>query len=237
MTDCEVFIGWDARERSAWEVCARSIMRHAAVPPAIRPIGIATLHGTYLRPFERRRGMAGGSVLWDTISDAPMSTEFSLARFFVPLVARARWALFCDGDFMFRADVHELIALADPRYAVQVVKHEHHPAERTKMDGQPQTDYPRKNWSSLVLWNLGHAAARRLWKAEANMQPGLWLHRFGWLKDHEIGELPAEWNWLEGSSDPAVEPKAVHYTRGTPDMLDEPLAFEWEWLALEGMHE
>lgn len=213
MPDCEILIGWDARERTAWEVCARSIIRNAALPPTIRPIGMGTLRGLYNRPTERR-----GQVLWDSISNAPMSTEFALARFFVPLVSRARWALFCDGDFMFRADVADLFALADPHFAVQVVKHHYHPTERLKMDGQPQTDYPCKNWSSLILWNLKHASANRIWNADANLRPGLWLQRFGWLHDDEIGELPVEWNWLEGSSDPAIEPKAVHFTRGTPDM-------------------
>lgn len=208
----EIFIGYDSRERAAWEVCARSIVRHAALPPTISPIGMGTLNGAYRRPTERR-----GGILFDTVSDAPMSTEFALARFFVPCVARAQWVLFCDADFMFRADVAELFALADHRFAVQVVKHDFHPADVVKMDGQPQTDYPRKNWSSLVLWNMAHAANKRLWQADLDTRPGLWFHQFGWLKDHEIGELPAEWNYLEGVS-AAADAKAVHFTAGTPDM-------------------
>jgi hypothetical protein len=230
MSDREIFIGFDSRARSAWEVCARSIVRAAALPPTISPIGLATLDGAYRRPTERR-----GEILFDVVSGAPMSTEFALARFFVPCVSRARWALFVDGDFMFRADVAELFALADPKYAVQVVKHRHEPKEKNKMVGQVQTDYPRKNWSSLVLWNMKHAGNARLWQSDLDCQPGLWFHQFRWLHDAQIGELPEEWNWLEGHSDPAICPKAVHYTRGTPDMLKEPLAFEQEWLALGGV--
>ena len=224
--DVEIFIGYDSRERTAWEVCARSIIRHAALPPTISPIGMGTLNGHYRRPTERRDG-----ILFDTVSKAPMSTEFALARFFVPCVAKASWALFCDADFMFRADVAELFALADMRFAVQVVKHEHHPIDKVKMDGQPQTDYPRKNWSSLMLWNMQHAGVRRLKLGDANTMPGLWLHQFAWLDAHEIGALPLEWNWLESVSSPAIEPKAVHFTRGVPGMIKPPVAYAEEWLS------
>ena len=220
-----MFVGFDERERTAWEVCARSIIRHAALPPTISPIGMGTLNGRYRRPTEQRDG-----ILFDAVSNAPMSTEFALARFFVPTVARAHWALFVDTDFMFRADVAELFALADMRYAVQVVKHEHHPREHVKMDGQPQSDYAMKNWSSCVLWNMVHAANRRLWQDDLDHRPGLWFHQFGWLRDDEIGELPGEWNFLEGVSDPTIEPKAVHFTNGCPDMpgYENSLhAYEW----------
>ncbi|MCR4331286.1 MAG: hypothetical protein NUV34_01060 [Sulfuricaulis sp.] len=234
MPDCEVFIGWDDRERAAWEVCARSIIRNAAMPPTIRPISMQALReiGRYKRPTDRRDG-----VLFDEISNAPMATEFAIARFFVPLVARARWALFVDADFMFRADVAELFALADPRYAVQVVQHpDYAPHETIKMDGQPQSGYARKNWSSMMLWNMNHAgAACRMSLHDANTRPGLWLHQFAWVHDGEIGALPAEWNWLEGISDPGIDPKAVHFTRGTPDIPGyENSAYADEWAALAG---
>ena len=216
MTDYEVFIGWDYRERLAWEICARSIIAHSVMPPPpIRPISMQALQ-------------AAG--LWDVVSDAPMSTEFALARFFVPFMTRAHWAIFCDTDFMFRADIGELIAHADKRYAVQVVQHpDYIPRETMKMDGQPQLAYKRKNWSSLVLWNMSHAGARRLNQHDANVKPGLWLHQFMWLNAHEIGALPAEWNWLDGTSDTAINPKAVHFTRGTPDILDKPMSYRKEW--------
>lgn len=225
--DIEIFIGWDPREQLAWKVCARSLLRSASLPPALAPITRARLEseGLYRRPTEMR----GGS-LWDVVSEAPMSTEFALARFFVPFVARAPWALFVDGDFMFRSDVAGLLECADPRHAVQVVKHDHRPSETVKMDGQPQIAYDRKNWSSCVLWNLRHAGSRRLLMSDLTTRPGLWLHQFGWLKEHEIGELPLEWNWLEGSSDPGIEPKAVHFTRGTPDMPGyENVRYATEW--------
>jgi len=160
-----------------------------------------------------------------------MSTDFSLARFWVPQLAGiSGWALFCDCDFMFRADVQELFALADPRYAVMVVKHDHQPTEMLKMDGQVQTRYPRKNWSSLMLWNLEHKGTLSLGHFTLNNTRGIDLHRFCWLDDKHIGSLPEHWNWLDGHSSSGMEPAAVHFTRGTPDMAGyEHTRYAPEW--------
>ncbi len=50
------------------------------------------------------------------------------------------------------------------------------------------------------------------------------MHRFFWLHDSEIGELPAEWNWLVGLQPKPDAPKLAHFTLGTPDLpLVEPL--------------
>jgi hypothetical protein len=211
-----VYIGYDARERLAWQVCAASLQDCAADPVAVEPIGRPALEkaGLYQRPTSIRDGR-----LWDDISGAPCSTDFSIARFWAAALAgRTGWALFCDGDFLWRRDVGQLFALADHRYAVMVVPHQHAPTEPMKMDGQIQTVYERKNWSSLVLWNLAHAGAQRLNHFTLNTRPGRDLHRFCWLRDEEIGFLPETWNWLDGHSDPALDPAAVHFTRGTPDM-------------------
>ena len=224
----KVFVGWDPREVAAYQVCVRSLAAQSSVALDIEPLVLGHLQalGLYRRPTARR-----GGRLWDLISDAPMSTEFALTRFLVPhLAGRGGWALFCDADFLWRADVAELLELADPRTAVQVVKHDHRPRETSKMDGQAQVPYARKNWSSLVLWNCCHPAHAALTLGEINGVPGRHLHAFHWLEDALIGALPEHWNWLEGWSSPALEPKAVHYTRGTPDMAGHagaPFAGEW----------
>lgn len=225
-----VFIGWDGREPTAWKVCAASLVARSVYPPIVAPVTRTTLErsGLYERPTVRdERG-----VLIDLISKAPMSTDFSLARFWVPHLARERsgWVLFCDCDFLFRASVEELFALRDRRYAVMVVKHKHKPSETTKMDAQPQTRYARKNWSSLMLWNLEHPSLTNLSPHLLNTAAGTDLHQFCWLKDEEIGALSEEWNWLDGHSSAELEPKAVHFTRGTPDMIGyEHTRYAPEW--------
>jgi hypothetical protein len=133
---------------------------------------------------------------------------------------------------MWREGVSELFAMAYDAYAVMVVQHQHQPRENVKMRGQAQQAYPRKNWSSLILWNCEHPSNAVLTPDVVNMRSGRWLHSFGWLCDDEIGALPACWNWLEGHDDPIIEPAAVHYTRGTPDMPGyEDAAYADEWRA------
>ncbi len=229
MTDAlRVFIGWDPREQDAYRVAARSLRRHASIRLDVQPLILEQLRaqGLYRRPTERRDGR-----LWDGISGAPMSTEFALTRFLVPELAGYKgWALFCDGDFLFRGDVAELLEHADEDVALYCVNHYYHPRESLKMDGQAQTDYARKNWSSLMLWNCGHLMhAGQLDRVVR--WPGLWLHQFRWLPDWPVlNYLPLAWNWLEGISDPKIDPKAVHFTRGTPDMPGyENAAFADAW--------
>jgi lipopolysaccharide biosynthesis glycosyltransferase len=217
----EFFIGWDPRESLGWQICVRSLLKHAKVPPAIHPISITHLGSAYRRPTERRDGR-----LWDTKSNAYMSTEFSLARFWTPSLSKAEWSIFCDGDFLFRSDVAELEKLLDPQYAVMVVKHDFKPKAESKMDGQVQTTYDRKLWSSLIAFNNTRAACKRLDAYELENKTGLYLHALRWCKDYEIGELPAAWNFVPGHNE--GDAKAVHFTQGTPDMgYDNEFAPEW----------
>jgi len=216
MEPLRCYVGYDVREENAFEVACASIARHASRPVRIEAVGmgVAAHRGLYWRPTELRPGADGAQQLWDVISDAPMSTGFSFARFLVPLLAHyTGWAVFCDCDFMFRADIAKLFALADPRYAVQVVKHHYVTGlDAVKMDGQANPSYARKNWSSLMLFNCEHPANKILTAEFVNAMTGRDLHGFVWLEDHLVGGLPFEWNWLE------LEPLAVHFTRGTPDM-------------------
>lgn len=221
MFSLKIFVGFDTREVSAYHVCTASLRRHATQPLMVYPLRLADLRrrGLYTRPHERREG-----ILWDAISDRPMSTEFALSRFLVPALAGySGWALYCDCDFLWRADVCKLIALADPAYAVMVVKHCYVPAQ-VKMDGQRNLAYPRKNWSSLMLFNCEHPANLSLNAHAVNARHRDYLHGFGWLNDEQIGALPFEWNWLQ------LEPLAVHFTNGTPQMPGhESAAYAGEW--------
>jgi hypothetical protein len=227
MQSLSLFIGYDPREDSAYKVCAHSAKKRSTLPLEIAPIKLDDMRtrGLYRRPTEMR-----GHQLWDVISDAPMSTEFAISRFLTLHLSKTNWALFCDCDFLWLDDIAKLAALADERYAVMCVQHNHQPLEATKMNNQAQVHYARKNWSSLMLWNCKHPANAELTVDVINTVPGRDLHRFFWLKDSEIGALPSRWNWLEGHSDPAIIPGAVHYTRGGPwfdHMKDCGYAQEW----------
>lgn len=227
MKKLSIWIGYDPREAAAYAVARASIRRHATIPVPIHGLVLNDLRekGLYTRPHERR-----GCQLWDVISDAPCATEFSNSRFLVPHLAGSGWALFMDCDMLVRGNIRELFDLCDPEKAVMVVKHNHQPPEGVKMDGQMQTRYARKNWSSVIAFNCDHPANKALTLEMVNELPGRDLHRFCWLEDDLIGELPVEWNWLAGHSDPAVDPKIVHHTEGSPCLPgyeDAPFADEW----------
>ena len=143
------------------------------------------------------------------------STDFAISRFLVPAMCNFDgWAIFCDGDMLCRSDISHLYRMRDEKYAVQVVKHDHRPREETKFLGQKQLAYPRKNWSSVMLMNCSRC--KSLNPPYVNTAPGVDLHRFAWLEDEAIGELPREWNHLVGYDSPNQEAKIVHYTLGMP---------------------
>lgn len=208
-----IYIGHDPREEEAYQVACASLLRQSSRGVRIEPLNARRLYEQRLlwRPVEEHNGQQ-----FDHLSGMPQSTGFATSRFLVPFLARGGTALFVDCDVVFLADPAELFKLADSRYAVQVVQHQHLPAEVTKMCGQVQTCYPRKNWSSVVLWNCDHPAHHRLTLAQVNQYPGELLHRFFWLRDSEIGALPPAWNWLVGVQPRPETPKLAHFTLGGP---------------------
>jgi hypothetical protein len=215
-----VFVGWDARQDEVFEVCKFSLERRASIPVVVTPIKLADVRakGLYTRDL-----------------DPLASTEFTYSRFLTPALAGySGMALYCDCDFLWLADIAELGGLADPSKAVQCVQHDHRPPEASKMDGKPQSAYPRKNWSSLMLFHCDQPSVRALTPEIVNYESGAYLHRMQWAKDADIGPLPAGWNWLEGWSKPpaAGTPKVIHFTRGGPwyDAWRD-VAFADLWLA------
>lgn len=226
-----VYIGYDIRDVTAYEVCRASLLRHASIPVEVIPLKDYELRakGVYWRPYHvDERGQR-----WDDRDGKPFSTDFSFARFCVPLLEKDAddWVLFQDPDMLWRADIAELLALADDRYALMCVQHDHRPPETEKMGGLMQTVYGRKNWSSLML--IKPSRNLSLTPHVVNNQQGSWLHALGWLSDEDIGALPPEWNWLEGWSNPDIDPKLAHFTRGTPDLIDIDMPYAEEWRAVE----
>ena len=235
MEPLKIFIGFDNREPIAYEVARDSIIRHASGPVSITPIELSRnmAWGMIDRPLRRN-----GNQIWDVLSDAPASTEFAASRFLTPLLGQTGPILFIDCDFLALGDVIEILAEFDPARAVQVVKHDQRPSETVKMDNQPQTVYPRKNWSSTILWNADHPANRALTLDKINSLPGRFLHGFCWLEDAEIGTLRPGWNWLV-NAEPKPDPLwFAHYTLGGPWFNDWKAAPHDElWLHAKASYE
>jgi lipopolysaccharide biosynthesis glycosyltransferase len=199
----KVFVGYDTREDIAYQVCKHSIKSKSKLAD-VRPLKQQELRdaGWYTRPIDKLA-----------------STEFTFTRFLIPELTNFKgWALFMDCDMILTTDIKELFDQADPKYAVMCVQHDYTPKEGTKMDGQKQTIYPRKNWSSVMLFNCAHPSNAKLTMDLVNDPEinGAYLHRFSWLKDEEIGELDHTWNYLVGVYDDIDKPKLIHYTEGGP---------------------
>ena len=166
MNPLKIFVGWDSREDIAYQVCKSSIELHASVPVEIIPLKQKTLRkeGIYTRPV-----------------DQLASTEFTFTRFLIPQLCEFKgWALFIDCDFVFKEDVANLFRYINNQYAVMCAQHDYTPPEGTKMDGQQQHNYPRKNWSSMMLVNCEHPDNRIVTADFVNdtNKTGAYLHRF-----------------------------------------------------------
>ena len=219
ITNPSFFIGYDSKEDIAYRVCKQSLINKSSIDLTVNSLKIYELIAQNIYS----RGI-----------DPLASTEFTYTRFLVPhLMNYQGWAVFCDCDFIFFQDVAKLFENISDDKAVYCVKHDYTPKEKHKMDGQQQTIYPRKNWSSFIVFNCAHPSNRKLNLEVVNSEPGSFLHQFKWLKDDEIGSLDERWNWLEGwtSNHNNEKPFAVHYTRGGP-WFDEwqDVEFAKEWL-------
>lgn len=205
MTDpFRIFVGWDRREPIAYDVAKHSLERHASIPVEVTPIKIDELREQKL--------------YWRT-QDPLATTDFTYSRFLTPALAGYKgWALFCDCDFLFLGDIKGLVEYTKTPKAVYCVQHDYTPKDTVKMDGKPQSVYPRKNWSSLMLFNCDHPSVKTLTPEVVNTQTGAYLHRMQWAKDEDIGSLPVTWNWLEGWNEKPAQgtPNVVHFTRGGP---------------------
>lgn len=220
----KIFIGWDSREDIAYQVCKESLLRNTSVELDIQPI--------------KQSEMREKGLYWRE-HDPLSSTEFSFTRFLVPYLAGYKgWAVFMDCDFLWRGDVAGLMDYANPYYGAMVVKHDYKPKETHKMDNRVQHQYPRKNWSSLILFNCDHLHIKALTPEVVNRESGMYLHQIRFLWDACIGDLPIAYNYLEGwhTKKDCPNPVAVHFTRGGPwfkDYVDVEYGDEWMAVAKE----
>ena len=218
-----VYVGYGPKESIAWHVMVQSLIETSSMPLSVHPVSLKN----YSKIFKRQ-------------CDPKQSNEFSFSRFMVPYLQNySGTAIFMDCDMLLRSDISELFqkAESEPDKAVHVVKHDYVPKDEIKFLGQRQFAYPRKNWSSVVVWNCGHPSNKKLDLDFIHNGTGAELHRFTWLEDHEIGTLDINWNWLVGeySSDLANSTvKNVHWTVGGPYFNEySNVEFSDEWRSME----
>lgn len=211
----KVFTGYDSRESIGWHVFAHSVIETTKGPVNIIPLA--------------QKSQGDGS------------NAFTYSRFLVPeLMNFGGFAIFVDAaDMLLKADLTELWNLRDKNFAVQVVKHDYQTKFGVKYQGtELETEnrsYPRKNWSSVVIWNCGHVAHFKA-REKLRSKDGAYLHRFGWLEDNQIGDLPIEWGWLADEYGENPKAKLLHWTAGIPGFThysDSPHADEWKRTMLD----
>ena len=197
-----IFIGFDQKEAIAYHTFVQSLIENSTIPLSITPL-------------------AENNLDHYTEKHTDGTNKFTYSRFLVPYLMNFKgWAIFADGDMVCLSDVKILKSYIDPDRAVTVVKHDYKTKYKTKYFGQKNEDYPRKNWSSIIIWNCEHQKNKILTPKFIGQKEGSFLHRFKWLKDEEIGELPKSWNWLAMEYEEKKDLDLIHYTLGTPCFKD-----------------
>lgn len=219
-----IFIGYDPREAAAYHVCCQSILETTTKPVSFHPLALSMLKG-----FDGQRDG---------------SNAFNLSRFLVPQLCNYEgWALFIDGDMLVDVDIGQLWAYRHAMFdkAVGVVKHEYATRNPRKYVGTPMesanVDYPRKNWSSVMLWNCAHPSNRMLDAAYIADSSPKALHRFTWLADSAVGELSPGWNYLVREFGPSSA-HLYHYTCGVPGIrhyADDHGSWNWHAALLKAL--
>lgn len=197
MKPLHVFCGYDAREAIGFHVCVHSMLARASVPVSVFPLSSV--------------GLPEGS------------NSFTTSRFLVPWLMEFKGtAIFIDcADMLLEGDIAELAALADERFAVQVVKHldyqTQHPIKYMGTAMQCENrNYSRKNWASCMVIQCGHPAWSDMTPERiASMRP-IDLLQFRHIPDEAIGELPAKWNVLIDEGQESEGAKICHWTAGAP---------------------
>ena len=193
-----IFVGFDQKEAIAYHTFVQSLIERSSIPLSITPLSENNLN-----------------IYNETHSDG--TNKFTYSRFLVPFLMDFKgWAVYFDGDMICLKDIKDLLNTCDDNIAIKVVKHNYKTKQTNKYFGQKNEDYPRKNWSSVVLWNCAHPKNKILTPSFVSNHDGAFLHRFKWLEDSDIGELEKKWNWLAIEYEEISDPNLIHYTLGTP---------------------
>jgi len=153
----KIYIGFDQRESVAYHTFVQSLIENASIPLQITPLAVKNLNAYKEKHNDK-------------------SNDFVYSRFLTPFLNDFEgWAIFADGDMVCQTDIKELLDLRDDSKALQVVKHDYQTKAHQKYLGNINQDYPRKNWSSVILWNCAHPKHKILTPDFISNQTGKYL--------------------------------------------------------------
>lgn len=199
-----IFIGYDSRHYDATNVCHNSIFDN--LPVHVRQhVNIVHLDTSKIDGWTREY--------------KDQSTEFTYSRFLCPYLSNYEGiSIFCDDDFIFRENILNLLFFIAHDQAVACVKHDFKEVSDVKFNSEKNVSYPKKLWSSLMVFNNTHPDCKKLTLESVQEQSGKYLHQFEWTDEGKIGSIPSKWNWCEGYSELTELYKSygLHFTRGGP---------------------
>ena len=211
MSMIPIFVGYDPKESVCFHVAVSSLTRLSSQPLAITPLNLTNI-----------------PEYTETHDDS--SNTSSYTRFLVPhLMNYAGWAIYVDCDVLALSDILELWNLKDDQYAVMCAKHNYSTRTPVKFLNNSNSNYPKKNWSSVMLINCGHPKNKQITPRWVSEHSGEYLHQFQWLDNSDIGSIPTEWNWLVGEYPKINGVKLLHYTLGAPCFMATDYDTEWEY--------
>ena len=101
-----VYVGYDPKEHTAYEVLKFSLERISTKPVRVIPLRRDIL--TKIGIYTRKHNSIGGQD-YDEIDGKPFSTQFSFSRFLIPALNMYEGlALYMDSDMYVRSDISEL---------------------------------------------------------------------------------------------------------------------------------
>ena len=222
-----IYAGFDPREEVGYHAFCSSVVHNSS-----EPVSIAPLHLDLMRKFYYAGHRDG-------------SNAFVYSRFLIPWLQHFKdWAIFVDGsDMICRGDIAELWDIRQEQYAVMVVKHDYQTKHPRKYVGtameSDNRDYPRKNWSSVMLINCVHPSWRVITPDALMTFTGEQLHQFKFLPESLVGEIPKAWNWLASEHGESKDAKLIHFTAGIPAWpayAESAHADDWAKYAVSARH-
>ena len=226
-------------------VTACSVAKHASecvtivwviLDGGIRPNDLSALQRFIVRDHERSlfrvikfdKSILNGVTLYN-------GSVMTYARLFLPkLLPDCNFVVYCDVDFLWRADISELWGLRDKKYAIQSVVDEHihrlGSPEEERWCSMYNFKFDRKSYfcAGLCIFNLDKlrsGVVDHLIKVmhecpNAPMADQSIMNAI--LPKEDVGLLPARWQRLvvELTEDKVVGPVVIHYA-GIPPWKSE----------------
>ena len=193
-----IFVGYDKSESVCYHVAVHSMTRRSTMPLSITPLNIDNL-----------------TDYQESHNDSSNSSSYT--RFLVPYLMNYQgWAIYTDCDIVLQDNIVNLWNFRDQSKAILCAQHNYQTKSSVKFLNSKNSNYPKKNWSSVMLINCAHPANKILDPKLIESSSGSYLHQFQWIDQTLIGSLPLEWNWLVGEYPENNQAKLLHYTLGAP---------------------